>query len=534
MSPGEKTGDGPDEPSEREITRMDEHPEETLDRLRFEISDEARPRRIEKQHERGKKTARERLKYLFDADSFREVDPFVERREYDPETDGESHPGDGVVTGFGEINGRRVACFSQDFTVSGGSLSEENGKKICKVMDRAARYGLPIIGINDSGGARIQEGVRSLASYAEIFKRNTEYSGRVPQLSLIMGPCAGGAVYSPAISDLVIMVEETSFMYVTGPDVVRTVTGEQLSHRQLGGSDVHRRESGVSHLVGEDDQEALDLAVQALTYLPDNHEEIPGNHEPQPPACSESLRSIIPEDKSRPYDVRQAIRALVDGNSFLELQEHFARNLVVGFAHMEGHVIGVVANQPNFAAGTLDIDASGKGARFVRLCDNFNIPILTLEDVPGFMPGKDQEAGGIIRHGAKLLYAYAEASVPLITLITRKAYGGAYCVMASKHLGADFNFAWPISEISVMGPESAVQILHRDDIKNASDPEKVAQEKQQAFQRKYGNPWEAARRGYIDDVVKPEETRDRLLDALEITLESRSFGAPSTHGNIPL
>jgi acetyl-CoA/propionyl-CoA carboxylase carboxyl transferase subunit len=418
--------------------------------------------------------------------------------------------------------------------VMGGSLSEENGRKICKLMDLAERYGLPLIGINDSGGARIQEGVRSLASYAEIFRRNTELSGDIPQISLIMGPCAGGAVYSPAISDLIFMVEDTSFMYVTGPEVVKTVTREEMSHRELGGSDVHRSESGVADRIGEADKNVLDLAIQALSYLPDNRDDVPDRLDPEPPSVSTPLKEIVPEDKTRPYDVREVIGSLVDGGSFMELKPDFAQNIVVGFARLDGHAIGVVANQPKYNAGTLDIDASDKGARFVRMCDNFNLPILTLEDVPGFMPGKDQETGGIIRHGAKLLYAYAEAQVPLITLITRKAYGGAYCVMASKHLGADFNFAWPMAELAVMGPESAVEILHGDDIQNAEDPQAKRQQKLEELRFRFGNPWEAARRGYLDDVIKADESRSRLINALDIAMNGRDDDRRNPHGNIPL
>lgn len=517
-----------------EITRYDEHPEETLQRLREKSLDDARPERVRKQHDRGKKTARERLKYLLDSDSFDELDRYVQRRTYGLPEDQEDLPGDGVVCGFGEINGRRVACFSQDFTIHGGSVSEENGKKICKLMDRAGEYGLPLIGIHDSGGARIQEGVRSLASYGEMFQRNMKYSGQIPQISLIMGPCVGAGVYTPAMSDLVIMVEDSSFMYVNGPDVVQVETGKQYGHQDLGGAGLHRKKSGVCHLVGEDDQEALDLAVQALTYFPDNSEHLPNRQEPQPPDTSESIRKIIPEDKTRAYDVRRAITSFVDGLSFMELQKDFARNLITGFARFGGHVIGVVANQPSFAAGTLDIDASVKGARFVRLCDSFNIPILTLQDVPGFMPGLDEEAGGVVRHSAKLLYAYAEATVPLVTLITRKSFGEAHIAMGSKQLGADFNFAWPIAEIAVMGPENAVKVIHREEIFSADDTEEVLEKKRRQFQSYFGNPWEAARRGYIDDVIRPEETRDRLLNALEVALEKREYSGSETHGNMPL
>lgn len=526
--------DNGDKSDDVQITGADERPEETLRRLREQSRQGGGPDRIEKQHERGKKTARERLEYLFDADSFEEIDSLIERRSYEFYDEKEHLPGDGVVCGFGEINGRRVACYSQDFTVMGGSLSEENGKKICKLMDLAERYGLPIVGINDSGGARIQEGVRSLASYAEIFKRNTDLSGEVPQISLIMGPCAGGAVYSPAISDLIFMVEDTSFMYVTGPEVVRTVTREDMSHRELGGSDVHRSESGVADLVGEQDKDVLDMAVRALSYLPDHRDDTPSQNSVEPPSVSEPLNKIVPEDKTRPYDVRRVVEAVVDGDSFMELKPDFAKNLVIGFARLDGHAIGVVANQPKYNAGTLDIDASDKGARFVRLCDNFNLPILTLEDVPGFMPGKDQEAGGIIRHGAKLLYAYAEAAVPMITLVTRKAYGGAYCVMASKHLGADFNFAWPMAELAVMGPESAVEILHGDEIQQAEDPQTARQEKLEDLRYRFGNPWEAARRGYLDDVIQVEESRSKLISALEIALNGRDDDRRNPHGNIPL
>jgi acetyl-CoA/propionyl-CoA carboxylase carboxyl transferase subunit len=513
-----------------------ETPQETLKRLRHESQMGGGPEKIKKQHDKGKKTARERIQYLFDQGTFQEVDTLVQGRNVDdPISDGSTVPGDGVVCGFGEINGRKIACYSQDFTVTGGTLSEENSQKICKTMDRAARYGIPIIGINDSGGARIQQGVRSLAGYAEIFHRNTQYSGEIPQISLIMGPCAGGAVYSPAINDIVVMVEDTSFMYVTGPDVVETVTGEKLSHTDLGGADVHKQKSGVAHLVGEDDHQSLDLAVKALSYLPNNREEVPEQREARLPENSQSLNEVVPEDKSRPYEVKDVIKAVFDGSSFFELQPDFAKNIVTGFARLGGHSVGVVANQPKAQSGALDIKASYKGARFVRLCDSFNIPIITLEDVPGFLPGKEQETEGIIRHGAKLLYAYSEATVPLITLITRKSYGGAYCVMASKQIGADFNFAWPIAEIAVMGPESAVRVIHGNEIEQADDPQEMHQEKLAEMRQRFGNPWEAARMGYLDDVIQPEETRAKLKESLEIALQSRNYRSDRVkHGNIPL
>lgn len=513
-----------------------ETPEETLKRLKHESRMGGGKDKIEKQHDKGKKTARERIKYLFSPGTFEEIDTLVQGRDVDdPTSESSTVPGDGVVCGFGEINGRKVACYSQDFTVTGGTLSEENSRKICKTMDMAARYGIPMIGINDSGGARIQQGVRSLAGYADIFHRNTQYSGEIPQISLIMGPCAGGAVYSPAICDLVVMVEETSFMYVTGPDVVETVTGEKLSHTDLGGASVHKEVSGVAHLVGENDERALDLAIQALSYLPNNHNEPPEQMDSRLPETSQTLQELVPDDKTRPYEVKRVIRAIVDGSSFLEIQPDFAKNIVTGFARLGGHSIGVVANQPKAQSGALDIKASYKGARFVRLCDAFNIPIITLEDVPGFLPGKEQESEGIIRHGAKLLYAYSEATVPLITLITRKSYGGAYCVMASKQLGADFNYAWPIAEIAVMGPESAVRVLHGDEIEQASDPQKAHQEKLEELRDRFGNPWEAARMGYLDDVIRPEETRTRLLEALKIALKGREYRDDTIdHGNIPL
>ncbi len=529
--PGEPRG-SEDEP-DRGVNR-DERPKETLQRLRELNRIGGGKENIRAQHERDKKTARERIKYLFDADSFRPIDRLVERRSYEFDETKRHVPGDGVLCGIGTINGRRVACFSQDFTVMGGSLSEEHGRKIAKLMDLAYKHRIPLIGLNDSGGARIQDGVRSLASYAEIFRRNTEYSGRIPQLSLIMGPCAGGAVYSPAISDLLFMVEESSFMYVTGPDVVRTVTGEELSHRDLGGSDVHRHRSGVAHGVGESEQKTLDLAVKALSYLPDHHGERPDRREPRPPSTDRPLEEIVPEDKTKPYDVREVITALVDGDSFFELQPQFARNLVIGFARLDGICVGVVANQPKYNAGTLDIDASDKGARFVRLCNSFNLPIITLEDVPGFLPGKDQEAGGIIRHGAKFLYAYAEADVPLITVILRKSYGGAYCVMASKHLGADFNYAWPMAEIAVMGPESAVEVIHGDEIRSSEDPRKARNEKISQLRDQFGNPWEAARRGYLDDVITPDETRDRIVESLKLGVRRLPLQDERPPGNPPV
>jgi len=445
-------------------------------------------------------------------------------------------PGDGVVSGYGRIDGRLVAVFAQDFTVFGGSLSETNAAKICKVMDLAMKMGAPVIGLNDSGGARIQEGVVSLGGYADIFLRNTLASGVVPQISAIMGPCAGGAVYSPAITDFNIMVRDKSYMFVTGPDVIRAVTHESVTKEELGGAQTHNARSGVAHFAVEDDRACLALIRELLSYLPQNNLEDPprrtsgDSDDREEPA----LDTLVPDDPAKPYDMKALIAAVVDDGRFLEVHEHFAQNIVVGFARFGGKSVGIVANQPAVLAGCLDIDASVKGARFVRFCDAFNIPLVTFEDVPGFLPGTAQEFSGIIRHGAKLLYAFAEATVPKITVITRKAYGGAYCVMASKHLRTDVNYAWPTAEIAVMGPEGAVNVLHRKELKAAADPARLRARRVREFREKFANPLVAARRGFVDAVIAPRQTRARVLDALEMTRTKRDRNPPKKHGNIPL
>ncbi|MFN8519107.1 MAG: acyl-CoA carboxylase subunit beta [Chloroflexota bacterium] len=492
--------------------------------------------RIDQQHARGKLTARERLELLLDAGSFVELDAFVTHRSNDFGLDEQRFLGDGVVTGHGTIDGRLVFVFSQDFTVFGGSLSETHAEKICKVMDLALRVGAPIVGLNDSGGARIQEGVVSLGGYADIFLRNTRASGVIPQLSLIMGPCAGGAVYSPAITDVIVMVEGTSYMFVTGPDVVRTVTHEEVDREHLGGASIHSQVSGVAHLAAPDEAHALDLARRILGYLPQNNLADPPATSPTDPADRRdvALDTIVPDDPSQPYDMRDVIGRVVDRDSFLELQPAWAANIITGFARMDGRSVGVVAQQPSVLAGSLDIDASDKGARFVRMCDAFNVPLLTLVDVPGFMPGVTQEHGGIIRHGAKLLYAYCEASVPKVTVITRKAYGGAYDVMSSKHVGGDINLAWPTARIAVMGAEGAVGIIFRDEIAAAEDKVAATQEMTRRYEDAFANPWVAASRGYVDDVIEPSDTRPRVIGAFRM-LEGKRVDHPARkHGNIPL
>jgi propionyl-CoA carboxylase beta chain len=445
-------------------------------------------------------------------------------------------PGDGFVTGFGRIDGRLVYVFAQDFTVLGGSLSEANAQKICKIMDLALKTGAPVIGLNDSGGARIQEGVLSLGGYADIFLRNTLASGVVPQISAIMGPCAGGAVYSPAITDFVFMVAKTSYMFVTGPDVIKTVTHEDVSKEKLGGSMTHNSTSGVGHFLAENDTDCLRMIRELMSYLPSNNRENPPRRACKDPAGRTDARldSIVPQESNLPYDIKDVIHAVVDGAEFFEVHEHFARNLVVGFARLDGRSIGIIANQPAFLAGCLDINSSVKGARFVRFCDAFNIPLVTFEDVPGFLPGTDQEFGGIIRHGAKLLYAFAEATVPKITVITRKAYGGAYCVMGSKHIRTDINFAWPTAEIAVMGPEGAVNIVYRRELTAAQDQDGVRRQKTEEFKDRFANPFIAAERGFIDAVIEPRETRPKLIRALQM-LENKVDTMPrKKHGNIPL
>ncbi|MDR7426223.1 MAG: acyl-CoA carboxylase subunit beta [Armatimonadota bacterium] len=492
--------------------------------------------RIRRQHAAGKLTARERLDLLLDAGSFVELDRFVTHRGREFGLDRVEAPADGVVTGWGTIDGRPVAVFSQDFTVLGGSLGEGHAGKIVKVMDLALGSGIPIIGLNDSGGARIQEGVAALGGYAEIFLRNVLASGVVPQISAVLGPCAGGAVYSPAMTDFIIMVRGTSYMYVTGPQVVKAVTREEVSHEELGGAGVHATRSGVAHFVADDDEEALGLVRRLLAYLPQNNVDDPPRLEPSddPARMDDALNTLVPEDPARPYDMREVIRRVVDHGEFLEVHRDFAPNLLVGFARLHGRSVGIVAQQPAVLAGVLDIDSSDKGARFVRFCDAFNIPLLTFVDVPGFMPGTAQEAGGIIRHGAKLLYAYCEATVPKLTVITRKAYGGAYDVMSSRHIRGDLNLAWPTAEIAVMGPEGAIDIIFRKELAEAEDPEARRRKLVDAYRAQFANPYVAAARGYIDDVIEPRETRPRLIAALEVLQGKRQPTPKRKHGNIPL
>ena len=492
--------------------------------------------RRERQHREGKLTARERVELLLDEDSFEELDQLVEHRCLDFGMADQKIPGDGVVSGYGRVDGRLVCVFAQDFTVFGGSLSETNARKICKVMDLAMEMGAPVIGLNDSGGARIQEGVASLAGYAEIFLRNTLASGVVPQISAIMGPCAGGAVYSPAITDFNVMVKDTSCMFVTGPDVIRTVTHEEVTKEELGGAMTHNAKSGVAHFAVDDDRACIALIRDLLGYLPSNNLESPPVVASADPPDREdpALDTLVPPDPMKPYDIKRLIASVVDDGRFLEVHEHFAPNIVVGFARFGGRPVGVVGNQPAHLAGCLDIDASVKGARFVRFCDAFNLPLVTFEDVPGFLPGTGQEFGGIIRHGAKLLYAYAEATVPKITIITRKAYGGAYCVMSSKHLRTDLNFAWPTAEIAVMGPEGAVNVLYRREIQAAADPGALRALKVAEFRERFANPWVATDRGFIDAVIEPRRTRAKIVAGLEMTRTKRSHNPPKKHGSIPL
>jgi len=492
--------------------------------------------RIEAQHAKGKLTARERLDLLLDEGSFVELDMFVTHRSHDFGLSGQRIPGDGVVTGHGTVEGRTVFVFAQDFTVFGGSLSEAHAEKICKVVDLALKTGTPIIGLNDSGGARIQEGVASLGGYAELFLRNTVASGVVPQISAILGPCAGGAVYSPAITDFVFMVEGTSHMFVTGPDVVKTVTHEDVTFDDLGGAAVHSAKSGVSHFTCSNESGCIERIRRLLTYLPSNNREDPPFLEPDddPARTEPALREIVPANPNKPYDVHEVVAEVIDRESFLEVHADYAKNLVVGFARLGGHAIGVVANQPAVLAGVLDIDASLKGARFVRFCDAFNIPLVTFVDVPGFLPGTGQEWGGIIKHGAKLLYAYCEATVPKLTVILRKAYGGAYDVMSSKHIRGDLNLAWPGAEIAVMGPKGAVEILWRREIAEAEDPEAVVAARTEEFRERFANPYIAAERGYVDAVIDPADTRPRLVTGLRTVASKRDANPPKKHGNIPL
>lgn len=515
------------------LNRMEE-----LRRLSEEAEAGGGPERREREHKAGKLTARERIHLLLDESTFEELDKFVRHNCTDFGMQEQRPAGDGFVTGFGRIDGRLVYVFAQDFTVFGGSLSEANAQKICKIMDLAMRAGAPVIGLNDSGGARIQEGVASLAGYAEIFLRNTLASGVVPQISAIMGPCAGGAVYSPAITDFIFMTRETSYMFVTGPDVIKTVTHEEVTKQELGGAMTHNATSGVAHFVSRDDADCLAMVRELMSFLPSNNLEDPPHRATSdaPTRHEESLNTLVPDDPQKPYDIKDAIHAIVDDGYFFEVHEHFAKNIVVGFARLDGRPVGIVANQPAFLAGVLDIDASVKGARFVRFCDAFNIPLITFEDVPGFLPGTRQEFGGIIKHGAKLLYAFAEATVPKITIITRKAYGGAYCVMASKHIRTDANFAWPTAEIAVMGPEGAVNIVYKRELDKAPEAEREAlrQEKIKEFRDRFANPFVAAERGYIDAVIEPAETRSRIITALRSLKNKRDINPRKKHGNIPL
>ncbi len=492
--------------------------------------------RIKRQHDAGRNTARERLDILLDPGSFKELDAFVTHRARDFGVDKTQHLGDSVVTGYGTVDGRLVYVFSQDFTVIGGSLSEVHAAKICKVMDMALKTGAPVIGLNDSGGARIQEGVASLGGYADIFLRNTMASGVVPQLSVIMGPCAGGAVYSPALTDFILMVKDTSHMFVTGPDVVKSVTHEDVTFEELGGASVHAAKSGVCHVVGENETDSLLLVREMLSYIPQNNMEDP----PYIATTDDRLRadaeldSIVPDNANKPYDMKDVIHRIVDEGRFFEIHEHFAANILVGFARLGGHSVGIVANQPSVLAGVLDIDASDKAARFIRFCDSFNIPVVTFVDVPGFMPGTQQEHGGIIRAGAKLLYAYCECTVPKFTVITRKAYGGAYDVMSSKHIRGDLNFAWPTAEIAVMGPDAAVNIIFRRELAEATDPVARKAELVADYRAKFATPYVAAARGYIDDIIEPRDTRARLINGIEAFQNKRDSNPARKHGNIPL
>jgi propionyl-CoA carboxylase beta chain len=517
-------------------TESTEQKLEQLNRLREAALNPATEKAVERQRQQGKLLAHERLEKLLDPGSFVELDRFVrhrnpyfgmmERRPY----------GDAVVTGYGTIFGRKVFVFSQDFTIFGGSLSESFAEKICKVMDLAAKFGCPVIGINDSGGARIQEGVVSLAGYAEIFWRNVQASGVIPQISLVMGPTAGGAVYSPAMTDFVLMVEDSSYMFITGPDVVKTVTGEEVTFEELGGAATHASKSGVAHFTAPDEETCLEDARYLLSFLPQNNLDPPPHFPPTDPPDREDpeLDALIPDEPTKPYDMKDVIRRVVDDGEFMEVHERFAENIVCGFARLGGHSIGVVGNQPHSLAGVLDIDSSNKAARFVRTCDAFNIPVVTFVDVPGFLPGTDQEWRGIIRHGAKLLYAYCEATVPKLAVITRKAYGGAYDVMSSKHIRADFNFAWPTAEVAVMGPEGAVNIVFRKELEEADDADARRQELIADYREQFANPYVAAERGYVDDVIEPRRTRPVLIDALQTSLTKREPRPRRKHGNIPL
>jgi len=507
-----------------------------LEELRGQALHAGSEQAIERQRDAGKLLARERVERLCDPGTFVELDRFVRHRESNFGMLERRPPGDAVVTGYGQIFGRRVFVFSQDFTVFGGSLSEVVAEKICKVLDLAGKYGCPVIGINDSGGARIQEGVVSLAGYAEIFWRNVQLSGVVPQISLVMGPCAGGAVYSPAMTDFVLMVEGSSYMFITGPDVVKTVTGEEVTFEELGGADAHATKSGVAHLTAADEDSALADARYLLSFLPQNNRQPTPYDDPADPVDREApeLDDLIPDEPTKPYDMHRVIEAVADQDSFLELQPRFAENVVCGFARLGGYSVGIVANQPRALAGVLDIDSAVKAARFVRTCDAFNIPLITFVDVPGFLPGTEQEWGGVIRHGAKLLYAYCEATVPKLAVITRKAYGGAYDVMSSKHIRADFNFAWPTAEVAVMGPDGAVNIVFRNEIARAADGVAEKQRLVEEYRQTFANPFKAAELGYIDEVLMPRDTRPRLIGSLKALENKREKNPPRKHGNIPL
>ena len=493
-------------------------------------------KRIERQHSKGKMTARERIEKLLDPTSFRELDMFVTHRTVGFGIEEQKYLSDSVVTGWGTIDGRLVYVFSQDFTVFGGSLGEVHAEKVCKVMDLAMKNGAPVIGLNDSGGARIQEGVVSLAAYAYVFLRNVMASGVVPQISAILGPCAGGAVYSPAMTDFTLMVKGTSFMHITGPEVIKAVTREEVTSEELGGAMAHNTKSGVAHFAAEDEEDCLQLTRSLLSYFPQNNMEDPPfvPSDDPPDRMDETLDTIVPDNPNKPYDMKGVIRRVADDGVFLEVHRHWAQNIVVGFARLGGFSVGIVAQQPQVMAGVLDIDSSIKGARFVRFCDCFNIPIITFEDVPGFLPGVAQEHGGIIRNGAKLLYAYCEATVPKVTIITRKAYGGAYDVMSSKHIRGDISYAWPTAEIAVMGPDGAVNIIFRKEIAAAEDPEADRVRLVQEYRDQFANPYVAAARGYIDDVIEPRETRPRLIEALKMLQNKRDSNPPKKHGNIPL
>lgn len=492
--------------------------------------------RVARQHAEGKMTARERIEFLLDEGSFQEFDKFVVHRCTDFGISSQQFSGDGFVTGHGLIDGREVFVFAQDFTIFGGSLSETNAQKVVKLMDLALKVGVPVIGLNDSGGARIQEGVASLGGYADIFLRNVLSSGVVPQISAIMGPCAGGAVYSPAITDFTIMVKNTSYMFITGPEVIKTVTHEEVTKEELGGALTHNQTSGIAHFAAENEEDCLRTIRELLSFIPSNNIDDPPRIACDDPIdrADESLNTIIPQESNQPYDIRKVINTVFDNGYFFEIQEHFARNIVIGFARLNGRPVGIVANQPAFLAGVLDIDASVKGARFVRFCDCFNIPIITFEDVPGFLPGVNQEYGGIIRHGAKLLYAFAEATVPKITVVTRKAYGGAYCVMGSKHIRTDINFAYPTAEIAVMGAEGAVEILYRREIANSTDSEVTRKQRIEEYRDKFASPYIAAERGFIDEVIEPRLTRPKLIRALKLLENKRDTNPSRKHGNIPL